>query len=130
VSHHHWHGGLRDELAGEPHAYLGYSCSPFHQDSPLWPVIAQLERAASLARSDDPAQKLAKLETLLAQGSENIARTAPLITSLLSIPSDGRYPPLDMSPQLQRERTLAALVDQLAGLTAHRPVLLIWEDTH
>jgi class 3 adenylate cyclase/DNA-binding winged helix-turn-helix (wHTH) protein len=121
---------LRDELAGEPHAYLGYSCSPFHQDSPLWPVIAQLERAASLARSDDPAQKLAKLETLLAQGSENIARTAPLITSLLSIPSDGRYPPLDMSPQLQRERTLAALVDQLAGLTAHRPVLLIWEDTH
>jgi hypothetical protein len=35
-----------------------------------------------------------------------------------------------MSPQLQRERTLAALVDQLAGLTAHRPVLLIWEDTH
>src|SRR3954469_20249993 len=121
---------LRDGLAGEPHAYLGYSCSPFHQDSPLWPVIAQLERAPSLARSDDPAQKLAKLETLLAQGSENIARIAPLITSLLSIPSDGRYPLLDMSPQLQRERTLAALVDQLAGLTAHRPVLLIWEDAH
>jgi class 3 adenylate cyclase/DNA-binding winged helix-turn-helix (wHTH) protein/tetratricopeptide (TPR) repeat protein len=121
---------LRDRLAGEPHTYLGYSCSPFYQDSPLWPVIAQLERAASLARSDDPAQRLVKLETLLAQGSENIARIAPLITSLLSIPSDGRYPPLDMSPQLQRERTLAALVDQLAGLTAHRPVLLIWEDAH
>ena len=54
----------------------------------------------------------------------------PLFASLLSIPSDGRYPPLDMSPQLQRERTLAALVDQLAGLAARRPVLLVWEDAH
>ena len=55
---------------------------------------------------------------------------APLIASLLSIPSGGRYPPLAMSPQQQRERTLAVLMDQLAGLAAHRPVLLVWEDVH
>jgi class 3 adenylate cyclase len=121
---------LRDRLTDEAHTDLGYYCSPHWCDSPLQPVIAQLKRAASLSRSDDPAQKLAKLETLLAQGRENIAQIAPLITSLLSIPSDERYPPLDMSPQLQRERTLAALVDQLARLSAHRPVLLIWEDVH
>ena len=121
---------LRDRLADEPHVHLGYYCSPHRRDSPLRPVIAQLERAASFSRGDDPGQKLAKLEALLAQGSEDVARVAPLIASLLSIPSGGRYPPLDMSPQLQRERTLAALVDQLAGLAAHRPVLLVWEDVH
>jgi predicted ATPase len=35
-----------------------------------------------------------------------------------------------MSPQLQRDRTLAALVDQLAGWAAHLPVLLVSEDAH
>ena len=82
----------------------------------------------NFSRGDDPERKLAKLEALLAQGSEDVARSASLIASLLSIPSAGRYPPLNMSPQLQRERTLVELVDQLAGLSAHRPVLLVWED--
>jgi predicted ATPase len=93
-------------------------------------VIAQLERAANFSRDDDDGQKLAKLEALLARGSEDVAGVAPLIASLLSIPSGGRYPQRPMSPQLQRERILAALVDQLAGLAAHQPVLLVWEDVH
>jgi class 3 adenylate cyclase/predicted ATPase len=121
---------LRDRLANEPHVDLGYYCSSYRQDSPLRPVIAHLERAAKFSRGDDPGWKLAKLEALLAQRSEDIARVAPLIASLLSIPSSGRYPPLDVSPQLKREQTLAALVDGLAASAAHRPVLLVWEDVH
>lgn len=121
---------LRDRLAVEPHIHLGHQGSPHHQDSPLWPVIAQLERAAGFARGDDPARKLAKLEALLAQGNDDIARAMPLMASLLSIPSEERYPPLETNPQRQREQTLAALVDQLAGLASRRPVLLVWEDTH
>jgi predicted ATPase/class 3 adenylate cyclase/DNA-binding winged helix-turn-helix (wHTH) protein len=121
---------LRDRLAGEPHAYLGYYCAPHRQDSPLQPVIAHLERAAGFTRDDDPGRKLAKLAALLAQGSEDAARMAPLLMPLLSIPTGRHYPLLEMSPQRQRERTLAALVDQLAGLATHRPVLLVWEDVH
>jgi predicted ATPase/class 3 adenylate cyclase/DNA-binding winged helix-turn-helix (wHTH) protein len=121
---------VRDRLADEPHIHAGYYCSSHRRDSPLRPVIAQLERAANFSRGDDHGQKLAKLEVLLARGSEDVARVAPLIASLLSIPSGGRYPPRAMSPQLQRERILAALVDQLAGLAAHLPVLLVWEDAH
>jgi predicted ATPase len=121
---------LRDQLADEPHIHVAYNCSSHRRDSPLRPVIAQLERAASFSRGDDPGQKLAKLEALLAQGSEDVGRAASLIASLLSIPNGGRYSPLDMSPQLQRKRTLTALVNHLAGLAAHRPVLLCWEDAH
>jgi hypothetical protein len=36
------------------------------RDSPLRPVIAQLERAASFNRGEDPEHKLAELEALLA----------------------------------------------------------------
>jgi predicted ATPase len=68
---------------------------------------------------------------LAVEGDEHGIQLLPLIASLLSIPSGGRCPPLDISPQLQRERTLVALVDELAGLAAaHRPVLLVWEDVH
>jgi class 3 adenylate cyclase/DNA-binding winged helix-turn-helix (wHTH) protein len=121
---------LRDRLADEPHVDLCYYCSSHRRDSPLRPVIAHLERAAKFNRGDDPERKLAKLEALLALGNEDVARVAPLIASLLSIPSSGRYPPRDMSPQLQRERTLAALVDRLAASAAHQPVVLVWEDVH
>jgi class 3 adenylate cyclase len=121
---------VRERLAHEPHTPLSYFCSPFHQTSALHPVIAQLERAAGFARDDDPPRRLAKLEALLAQATADVAGTAPLLAELLSIPTEGRYPPLGLSPQRQKERTLEALLDQLAGLARHRPVLAVYEDVH
>jgi predicted ATPase/class 3 adenylate cyclase len=121
---------LRERLQGTPHTFLGCYCSPHRLDSPLQPVIAYLERAANFARGDDPVRKLAKLEAFLALKNENVAPVAPLLASLLSIPSDGKYPPSDMSRQQQRERTLAALVEQVAVLASHEPVLLVFEDVH
>jgi class 3 adenylate cyclase/predicted ATPase len=121
---------FRDQIGSGSHECVGCYCSPLRQDSPLQPVIAYLDRAANFTRGDDPGQKLAKLETLLAQADEDVTRQAPLLASLLSISTNGRYPPCDMSPQQQRERTLTALVDQLVRLAAHRPVLLVCEDVH
>ncbi len=121
---------LRERLAGTPHTFLGCYCSPHRLDSPLQPVIAYLERASNFTRGDDPGRKIAKLEAFLAQRNANVARVAPLLASLLSIPSDGHYPPNDMSRQQQRERTLAALVEQVAVLAAHEPLLLVFEDAH
>jgi predicted ATPase len=39
-----------ERISAEPHIRLRYFCSPHHQDSALYPSIAQLERAASLRR--------------------------------------------------------------------------------
>ena len=41
-----------------------------------------------------------------------------------------RYPAPDLTPQQRRARTLAALVEQLLGLAARRPVLMVLEDAH
>ncbi|HEX6016309.1 MAG TPA: hypothetical protein VFY87_31790, partial [Geminicoccaceae bacterium] len=121
---------LRERLMNEAHTPLSHFCSPFHQTSALHPVIALLERAAGFARDDDPPEKLAKLEALLAQASADMALPAPLFAELLSIPTESRYPPLGLSSQRQKERTLEALVEQLAGLARHRPVLAVYEDVH
>ena len=44
---------LSERLATEPHARLRYFCSPQHTDSALYPIINQLERAASFTHDDN-----------------------------------------------------------------------------
>ena len=58
---------LLEHLAAESHTRLRYFCSPQHTDSALYPMIAQLERAAGLAHDDKPQAKLDKLQAVLAQ---------------------------------------------------------------
>ena len=56
---------------------------------------------------------------------------APLFAALLSIPAEGRYPPLGLTPQRQRGKgPWGALVAYLARLAARQPVLLVFEDVH
>src|SRR6516225_8333119 len=56
---------LHERLGGEEHIRLRYFCAPHHQDSALYPVIAQLELAAGFARDDAVESKLEKLRILL-----------------------------------------------------------------
>jgi class 3 adenylate cyclase/tetratricopeptide (TPR) repeat protein len=116
-------------LSGEPHARLRLFCSPHHQDHALYPTIAQLERAAGFRREDAANERLDKLEAVLAQATDDLGEAAPLLAALLSLPVE-RYPPLDLTPQKQKERTLRALVAQVRGLAARQPVLMLFEDAH
>ena len=119
-----------ERLGGEPHTRLRYFCSPHHQDSALYPSIAQLERAAGFRREDTAEQRLAKLEAVLAQGTNDLSEAVPLLADLLSIPTGDRYPPLNLTPQKRKEKTLHAQVAQVEGLAARQPVLMVWEDLH
>ncbi|MEY9402107.1 putative ATPase/class 3 adenylate cyclase [Bradyrhizobium japonicum] len=121
---------LRGRLENEPHTPLSHYCSPHHQTSPLYPVINLLERAAGFAADDPAATRLDKLETLLALSIDDVTAVVPLLAALLSLETDARYPPLDMSPHRQKERTLEELVNQVLGLAARRPVLAMYEDVH
>jgi class 3 adenylate cyclase/predicted ATPase len=119
---------VRENLVAGSYLPLNHYCSPFHQTSVLHPVIDLLERGAQFARDDAPSRRLDKLEKLLAQGTADVIGAAPLVAALLTIPAQGRYPPLSMSPQRQKERTLETLLDQLDGLSSRQPVLALYED--
>ena len=60
----------------------------------------------------------------------DIPDAAALLASLFSIPLPAQVPPLDLSPQRRKERTLEVLVAVLAGMAARAPVLFAVEDLH
>ena len=118
---------LLERLATEPHTRLRNFCSPQHTDSAFYPIIGQMERAAGLTRDDKPQTKLDKLDALLAQSSTS-AEDAALFADMLSLPNDGRYPALELTPQQRRQRTLEALVLQIEPFSRQNPLLMIFED--
>ena len=124
---------LLERLVPEPHTRLRYFCSPQHTDSPFYPIISQMERAAGLAHDDTREARLDKLDALLAQ-TATTKQDAALFAEMLSVPTDGRYPPLDLAPQQQPtenaggpNRTTcwigkpAARADDLRGRSLGRP---------
>jgi class 3 adenylate cyclase/tetratricopeptide (TPR) repeat protein len=120
---------LLERLASEPHTRLRYFCSPQHTDSAFYPIISQTERAAGLAHDDTTQAKLDKLDAVLAQ-SFTPPRDAALFAEMLSIPNDGRYPTLELTPQQRRQKTLEALTTQMETFSRSKPVLMIFEDVH
>ena len=121
---------VRERVAAERHLRLTHQCSPHHQASPLHPIIAHLERAAGFERDDLPEARLIKLETMLARGTDKLDEAVPLIAGLLGIATGERYPTLELTPERQKQQTLEALLDQLEGLAAEQPVLVVHEDVH
>jgi pimeloyl-ACP methyl ester carboxylesterase len=119
---------MRERLSGEEHAFLRFQCSPQRVGSALHPIIAQLQHAAHIRREDESSAKLDKLEALLAR--ETRSASAPLFAALLGLPINGRYPPLALTPQQQKAKTLEALVGYIEAMAARRPVLLVFEDLH
>jgi class 3 adenylate cyclase len=117
---------LVDRLAGEPHTRLRLFCSPHHQVSALYPTITQLQRAAGFRREDTADERLDKLGAVLGQATNDVGEAAPLLAALLSLPAGERYPPLDLTPQKQKEKTLqASLLARLDRLAPEREVAQI-----
>jgi class 3 adenylate cyclase/predicted ATPase len=123
---------LTEQVATEPQAWLTpCQCSPYYQNTALYPMIDLLERVAlRFEREESPPQKLRKLEGFLVQYGLPMAETMPLFTTLLSLPLAAEYAPLTMSPEQQKQQTLQALLTILLRIAAQQPVLFVMEDLH
>jgi predicted ATPase len=108
---------------------LRYFCSPQHTDSALFPIISQMERAAGFTHADTPRVKLDKLDAVLALASTS-RQDAALFAETLSLPNDGRYPTLELTPEQRRQKTLEALIAQVETFARKNPVLMVFEDAH
>ena len=82
---------LDERLHGEPHVTLRYFCSAHHTNSALFPFVGQLERAAGFERSDSPAERLSKLDDLVAQSTADPEHVA-VLANLLALPVSDQLP--------------------------------------
>ena len=117
---------MEERLHAEPYIRLCYFCSPYHQDSALYPFVDQLGRAAGFAHDNPPELRLEKLKGLLARAvatDEDVA----LLADLLSLPASDLP---SLTPQRKKERTLSALIRHLEGLARQQPLVVIFEDAH
>jgi class 3 adenylate cyclase len=101
---------LRDRAYSEGATRIVFRCSPYHQNSALYPVIDHLQRFLHWHRDDTPEARLDKLEQALQTSRLPLANVVPLFAALLSIPLSEHYPPLNLTPQLQRQKTQEGLV--------------------
>ena len=120
---------LQEALRTEKHEGFILYGSPQHTERLLHPIVARLERAAGLGPGDTLEQRIAKLEVLLTPLNPP-AEDVSLIAELLSVPTQGRWPVLELSPQRRRERLMQSLLRRVRALAARQPVLAVMEDAH
>jgi class 3 adenylate cyclase len=121
---------LQERIGSSHHGTMRHQCSPHHANEAFHPIISQIWYTAGFVPGEPPAARLDKLEAMVARSGLAVGDIAPFLASLLSLPTDDRYPLPNLQPSEMKERTTAVLVALFAGITRRAPVLLVWEDAH
>jgi class 3 adenylate cyclase/tetratricopeptide (TPR) repeat protein len=121
---------FHEQIASTPHTWVEAAAGPFYQNTPFHPVT-ELLRDLLAWRSDEPAEEqLAQLEARLTLAGLKPSEALPLIASLLDLPIPAKYPPLPLSPEQQRRRLLATVVEWVLGAARVQPTVIATEDLH
>lgn len=124
---------LSEQLAADAPTWLIAHGSTFTQNTPLSPILHLLTEAifASASSAEGSAEeRLRRLEEVLDEHGLPRPDYAPLLGALLSLPAEERYPPLLLSPEARRKRTLAAILELLGAMAECHPLVLVIEDLH
>ena len=122
---------LARNILNEPKRRIDFFGSYYLRNSPLSPVVAQLEWAAGIARDDSSGGRRNKLDALLAATPETAAQGAGAVfASLLSLPAASDDAPLDPDAGQRKQRTFDVVANQILEQSKKQPMLLLFEDLH
>src|SRR5262249_26283451 len=116
---------FHEPLAARPHTWLECGATPYTEGTPFHPVIALVAQGLALAPEDTSAEQLDKLESGL--GALALPEAVALLASFLGLPLPT---PLQMSPELQRRKTIDLLTQWTLSLSAVQPLVVVVEDLH
>ncbi len=119
-----------DTIAQQRHRVITYYGSPHLQNSPLRPVVLQLEREAQIGATDPAGMKRVKLEASLSSTPALAKEAAPILAALLSLQRDPGDPNLDPDAKRRRLQTLSMLARLLEERSTIEPIVCICEDIH
>ncbi len=116
---------LRERLAAVPHTWLECGATPYTAGTPFHPVIALVAQGLAFAPEDTAAEKVEKVERGL--GGLATAQTVALLADLVGLPQPKR---LQLSPELQRRKTIELMAQWTLAISALQPLVLLVEDLH
>jgi tetratricopeptide (TPR) repeat protein len=120
---------FHEKITGTPHTWIEASAGPFFQNTPFYPV-AEMLRQALFAGGNGPPDAIEQLGGALTHAGLNPVEAVPLIASLLNLPLPAGYPLPTLSPEVQRRRLLATLVEWVIGSARAQPLVIAIEDLH
>ncbi|MCP3138081.1 protein kinase domain-containing protein [Pyxidicoccus xibeiensis] len=120
---------LRERACPKRSIHLRCQCWSQFANSAFYPIIEMVQHLLHLDPEGLPPQNLRALEARLGTFGVSPERMA-LIAAFLSLPVKENLPPLQLSPERQKERTFEALADLLLRISRERPVLGVVEDLH
>jgi class 3 adenylate cyclase/tetratricopeptide (TPR) repeat protein len=118
---------FHEQIADTPHTWIGAGAGAFFQNTPFYPVV---EMVRQFLGDVPPQDQLAQLEPRLELAGLKPAEAIPLIAPLLNLALPTQYPPSTLSPEQQRRRLLATLVEWVLGSARARPLVIATEDLH
>jgi hypothetical protein len=74
-----------------------YQCFAHQTNQPFYPVLGYIWYAAEFLPGEASQSRLDKLEAMAAQAQLDPGKL-PYLAKLLSIPTEGRYAPIDLQP--------------------------------
>jgi class 3 adenylate cyclase/tetratricopeptide (TPR) repeat protein len=121
---------FREQIAGAPHTWVEAAAGAFFQNTPFYAVTEMLRELLAWRGDESAEEQVAQLETRLELAGLKPAEALPLIAPLLNLPIPAKYPPLSLSPEQQRRRLLAALVEWALGVARVQSTIIAIEDLH
>jgi class 3 adenylate cyclase/tetratricopeptide (TPR) repeat protein len=107
-----------------------YFGSERHQNSMLYPMLAQLQRAALFDRTEPAPAKLEKLQALIGTAQPGAHRMMALLADLMGIPSGDQFAVSALAPRRKRDFLFEMLLGGMVRVARQRPIVVLIEDIH
>jgi class 3 adenylate cyclase/tetratricopeptide (TPR) repeat protein len=121
---------FHEQIAGKPHSWVEAAAGPFFQNTPFHSVADIIRELLAWRGDEAKEEQLNQLERALESMAFKPAEALPLIAPLLNLATQAKYPPSSLSPEEQRRRLLATLVEWVLGVAQKRPTIVAIEDLH
>jgi class 3 adenylate cyclase/tetratricopeptide (TPR) repeat protein len=121
---------FHEQIAATPHTWVEGATASFYQNTPFYPITEILRELSATHRDDSPDAQIGRLERALELAGARPAEAVPLLVPLLNLPLPPKYSPPVLSPEQQRRRLLATLVQWVLGAARAQPLVIVTEDLH
>jgi class 3 adenylate cyclase/tetratricopeptide (TPR) repeat protein len=121
---------FHQQILATPHTWVEAAAAPSFQNTPFYPIAELLRLFTRPREGQADEERLTQLETQLTAAGLKPAEALPLIAPLLNLSIPAKYAPLPYSPEQQRRRFLAIMVNLVLGAARVQSLIIATEDLH